>query len=105
MRSFWPPADAAQADYESAACSRAGRHCRWPTPSQPVSPGAAWPRSIARPVADPIFVAVLRGRRPGRPWSPYADPRLEALGRRRSGLLLAKTPTRTETINEWRLAR
>jgi hypothetical protein len=42
---------------------------------------------IASPSADPVFVAVLFGaRRPG--WTPYGDPRLEALAAG-YGLLLA----------------
>jgi hypothetical protein len=33
---------------------------------------------IARPVADPVFVAILRGA-PRPAWTPHLDPRLEAL--------------------------
>jgi hypothetical protein len=77
MRSFWPPAEAAQADYERLrAAVLAGT----------VPIGAAVERFardglvglITRPVADPEFVAVISGaRRPA--WTPHRDPRLEVL--------------------------
>jgi hypothetical protein len=77
VRSFWPPADAAQVDYERLrAAVLAG--CPLADPA-----GARFARSgvaalVLRPVAGPIFVAVLVGAsRPA--WSPCADPRLEAL--------------------------
>jgi hypothetical protein len=78
MRRFWPVAEPAQADYErlrDAVVSSgalpdelaAARFCRR---------GLAG--LIAWPVAEPIFVAALAGaQRPA--WTPYGDPRLEAL--------------------------
>jgi hypothetical protein len=91
MRAFWPPAEGAQADYEAlrtavlagtplvgAAASRFGRG------------GLA--DLIARPVAEPVFVALLSGaRRPA--WTPYCDPRLEALV---AGLGLVLTAAATD---------
>ena len=35
-------------------------------------------RAHRPPVAEPVFVAVLRGA-PRDPWTPHSDPRLEAL--------------------------
>lgn len=77
MRSFWPPAEAAQADYEAL---RAGVLAG--TPRVDVT-AARFARGgllvlIARPASEPVFVALVRGaRRPA--WSPHADPRLGAL--------------------------
>jgi hypothetical protein len=77
-RAFWPPAEAAQADYEMlrAHLLQAG-----------VLPGglAAGRFSrrglaglIAWPAAEPVFRAELSGA--GRPpWTPHADPREQAL--------------------------
>lgn len=77
MRQFWPPAEGAQADYEmlraavltgtALADSAAARFSRG---------GLA--ALIARPMADPVFVAIVEGA-PRPPWTPHADPRLEAL--------------------------
>ncbi len=77
MRVFWPPAEAAQADYEALraavlagtplADTRAVRFAR-----------AGLVGLMARPVSEPVFVASLHGA--GRPpWAPHADPRLDAL--------------------------
>jgi hypothetical protein len=77
VRSFWPVAEASQADYEAVreavlagaqALTLASRRfeCR----------GLAG--LIAWPVAEPVFSAQLAGAiRPA--WTPHADPRLEAL--------------------------
>jgi hypothetical protein len=76
-RTFWPIAEAAQADYEQLrAAVLAG------TPA--VGRAAArferdglW-GLIARPQARPLFVAgVVGAARPA--WSPHVDPRLVAL--------------------------
>jgi hypothetical protein len=77
MRSLWPPAEAAQADYEAlrdaALCGTvladavAARFARG---------GLA--ALIARPAADPVFVAALLGA-PRPAWSVHADPRTDAL--------------------------
>jgi hypothetical protein len=77
VRVFWPPAEAAQADYEALrtavlagtplADARAGRFAR-----------AGLLGLMASPVSEPVFVASLHGA--GRPpWAPHADPRLDAL--------------------------
>ncbi len=77
MRVFWPPAEAAQADYEALraavlvgtplADARALRFAR-----------AGLVGLLDRPVSEPVFVACLHGA--GRPpWTPQADPRLDAL--------------------------
>ncbi len=78
MSRFWPIAEAAQADYERLrdAVLASGR-----LPDDLAS--ARFRRRgmtglIAWPTAEPIFVAGLTGAtRPA--WSPYADPRVEAL--------------------------
>jgi hypothetical protein len=75
---FWPVSEAAQADYENlrrqvlatgalSDCLAAARFAR-----------RGLPGLIAWPVTEPIFRAELVGAaRP--PWSPYHDPRLDAL--------------------------
>jgi len=77
-RSFWPPAEAAQVDYEALRVH--------------VLHGGALPDDLAAarfarrglagliawPVSEPVFVAALVGAvRPT--WSPYADQRVTAL--------------------------
>jgi hypothetical protein len=77
-RSFWPPAEAAQIDYETLR-AHVLEHDRLPDDLA----AARFARRglaglITWPVSDPVFVAELLGAsRPG--WSPHADPRLEAL--------------------------
>lgn len=87
-RCFWPVGEAAQADYESLreavllgqplqslAAARFGRR------------GLAG--LIAWPVAEPVYTAVMVGAARAR-WSPYTDPRLDALA---AGYeLLLRTP-------------
>jgi hypothetical protein len=77
MSKRWPAVEAAQADYETlreaavrgtplvgAAAARFER--------------AGLAALIIRPLALPVFSAVITGAaRP--PWSPYADPRSEAI--------------------------
>ena len=77
MRAFWPVSEAAQADYEALrALALAGEGL----------PGVAARRFERRglvglitwPRTDPLFTAAVAGAaRP--PWTPHADPRLEAL--------------------------
>ena len=77
-RRFWPVGEAAQADYEALR-------------AQVLATGAASDNLIAArfarrglsgliawPSAEPVFDAALRGA-PRPPWSPHADPRLDAL--------------------------
>lgn len=77
-RRFWPAGEAAQADYEALRAHVLA------TGAPPDSLAAArfarrgLPGLIAWPTAEPVFDAALLGaRRP--PWSPHADPRLDAL--------------------------
>ena len=77
-RRFWPAGEAAQADYESLRAQVLA------SGAPPDSLAAArFDRRgvaglIAWPAAEPVFDAALRGAaRP--PWSPHADPRLDAL--------------------------
>ena len=77
MRAFWPAGEAAQADYETLRAAAladdvsdsmiAARFAR-----RGVAGLLAWPAS------EPVFAArVLGAARP--PWTPGADPRLDAL--------------------------
>jgi hypothetical protein len=77
-RVFWPPGEAAQADYEML------RSCVLQDAWLPAGPAAArFARRglaglIAWPAAEPVFRAELAGAaRP--PWTPGADPREQAL--------------------------
>jgi len=75
---FWPPAEGAQADYERLreAVLATGRLPDDLTSARFRRRGVAG--LIAWPAAEPVFVAeVVGAARP--PWSPYADPRVEAL--------------------------
>jgi hypothetical protein len=77
-RVFWPPAEAAQADYEML------RARVLETGSPPAGPAAArFARRglaglIAWPAAGPAFRAELTSA-PRPPWTPHADPREQAL--------------------------
>jgi hypothetical protein len=77
-RSFWPPTEAAQVDYE-ALRAHLLEHDRLPDDLA----AARFARRglaglITWPVSGPIFVAELVGAsRPA--WSPHADPRLDVL--------------------------
>jgi hypothetical protein len=99
-RRFWPVGEAAQADYEALR-------------AQALATGAAadslvaarfarrgLPGLIAWPSAEPVFDAALLGAsRP--PWTPHADPRLDALAAGFALLLNAgrDTPTvPTDTV-------
>lgn len=77
MRVFWPPAEAAQADYEALrAAVLAGTPLADARAVRFARVGLAG--LMARPVSEPVFVASLHGA--GRPpWTPHADPRLDAL--------------------------
>lgn len=77
MRSFWPAAEAAQSDYEVLReAALAGGQVLTMAAGRFERRGLAG--LIAWPAAEPIFVARLAGAiRP--PWTPHADPRLDAL--------------------------
>jgi len=78
-RRFWPPAEVAQVDYERLrAAALAGTPLLGPTAACVARRGLAglltWPAADQ----DGGFTAVIcGGRRPA--WTPYADPRLDAL--------------------------
>jgi hypothetical protein len=77
-RVFWPPAEAAQADYEMlrACVLEAGRLPAGLAAARFARRGLAG--LIAWPAAEPVFRARLAGAaRP--PWTPDADPREQAL--------------------------
>ena len=90
MRKFWPPAEPAQADYEALrAAALAG------TPAARFARGGL-AALIARPVADPVFVATLRGA-PRAAWTPHLDPRVDALA---AGYALLFAETDEESIQQ-----
>ena len=95
MRKFWPPADAAQADYERLrAAVLAGAPAADAAAVRFARGGLA--ALVARPGADPVFVAILRGAsRPA--WTPHADPRLEALA---AGYVLLLADADEESIKQ-----
>lgn len=83
MRIFWPPAEAAQADYERLrAAALAGTALTDVTELRFARGGLS--ALIARPVSPPNLVATVHGAL-RRPWSAQADPRLDALA---AGFLL-----------------
>ena len=103
-RSFWPVAEAAQSDYESLRShlltvgalpdsSAAARFSR-----RGLAGLIAWPTS--EPVFQADLVASLRPK-----WTPYADPRVDALAAGFALLLdLADTATHDTTLIDLRRA-
>lgn len=76
-RRFWPIGEAAQADYEvlrEAVLS--GEPMQSLTAARFARRGLAG--LIAWPEAEPVYTATIVGATRA-PWTPYADPRLEAL--------------------------
>lgn len=76
-RRFWPIGEAAQEDYEvlrEAVLSGEARQSL--TAARFGRRGLAG--LIAWPVAEPVYTAVVVGAERA-PWTPYADPRLDAL--------------------------
>lgn len=96
-RSFWPPVEAAQVDYE-ALRAHLLEHDRLPDDLA----AARFARRglaglITWPVSEPIFVPELVGAsRPA--WSPYADPRIDALAAGYQFLLDAATARQAAPI-------
>jgi hypothetical protein len=96
-RSFWPPVEPAQIDYETLRAHLL-KHDRLPDDLA----AARFARRglaglISWPVSDPVFLAELRGAlRPA--WSPHADPRLEALAAGYQFLLDAAAALRTPSV-------
>jgi hypothetical protein len=77
-RSFWPPLQAAQVDYETLR-THVCEHLRLP---QGLAAARFTRRGlaglIAWPAAEPVFVAeLLAAARPA--WTPHEDPRVAAL--------------------------
>lgn len=95
MRAFWPSAEAAQADYEALRAAVLADE----TPESLAA--ARFARRglaglIAWPVSEPVFVArVVGAARP--PWTPRADPRLDALA---AGYDLLVTPVTIAELME-----
>ena len=78
VRSFWPPAEASQVDYETlrAHLLEDGRLPDGLAAVRFARRGVAG--LIGWPAAEPVFVAELFGAaRPA--WTPHADPRLSVL--------------------------
>lgn len=77
MKRFWPVGEAAQADYETLrAAVLAGVPLCGPAAAR-FGRGGLW-GLIRRPATEPAFLATLAGAL-RLPWSPHADPRLDAL--------------------------
>jgi hypothetical protein len=76
---FWPPAEAAQVDYERLrAAALAGTPLLGPTATCVARRGLAGLLTWPGVEQDGEFTAaVCGGRRPA--WTPYADPRLDVL--------------------------
>jgi hypothetical protein len=95
-RRFWPAGEAAQAEYETlrAHVLATGTPPETLVAARFVRRGL--PGLIAWPTAEPIFEAtLLGGRRP--PWTPHADPRLDALA---AGFaLLLRAPADATALN------
>ena len=77
-RSFWPPVEAAQVDYETLRAQTLE-----PRGAPQGLAAARFARRglaglIAWPSAEPVFAAELLGA-PRPPWTPHHDPRLDAL--------------------------
>jgi hypothetical protein len=102
-RSFWPPAEAAQVDYETLR-AHVCEHCGLPE-------GLAAARFarrglaglIAWPSAEPVFVAeLLAATRPA--WTPHDDPRVAALAAGYEFLLdLEASRDRRTVVSVWGL--
>jgi hypothetical protein len=99
MRAFWPPGEAAQADYERL---RAGALA-----ATPVADVAAlrFARGgvvalLTGPGSEPVFVGVVVGA-PRPAWSAHGDPRLEALAAGYGLLLDAAEQTAPAGAVQW----
>ena len=102
-RSFWPPAEAAQIDYETLRAQVCG-----PTGLPEGLAAARFARRglaglIAWPSAEPVFVAELVGAaRPA--WTPHEDPRVAALAAGYEFLLdLEASRDRRTVLSVWGL--
>ncbi len=78
MRSFWPPIEAAQADYEALRRVALGGG-RSITAAASRFERIGLVGLILRPVSEPDFSATVIGAsRPS--WTPYRDPRQDVIG-------------------------
>jgi hypothetical protein len=85
VRAFWPPAEAAQADYERLrAAALAGTAVADAAALRFARGGLVV--LLAGPSREPVFLGVVTGA-PRPRWSAHGDPRLDAL-RAGYGLLL-----------------
>jgi hypothetical protein len=76
-RCFWPIGEAAQADYEVLrGAVLSGEPMQSLTAARFARRGLAG--LIAWPAAEPVYTAAIIGAERAR-WTPYADPRLDAL--------------------------
>jgi hypothetical protein len=78
-RSFWPPSEAAQVDYETLRAQTLDDA----EPPEGLTAARFYRRGlaglIAWPAAEPVFLPEMVGaQRP--PWTPHLDPRVSALG-------------------------
>jgi hypothetical protein len=98
MRPFWPASEPGQADYETLRqAALADRLVCDVTAGRFERAGLAG--LIVRPAARPVFRAGLRGAaRPA--WTPYGDPRLEALAAGYE-LLLGEADRRSSLDQGW----
>ncbi len=80
MRSFWPPAEPAQADYEALrAAALAGTPPVGPAAARFSRGGLAALIAAPHPWAEPVFIAVVTGA-PRLPWTAARrSPRTAAL--------------------------
>jgi hypothetical protein len=79
VRSFWPPAEPAQADYEALrAAALAGTASVGPAADRFSRGGLAALIAAPHLWAEPVFSAVVTGA-PRLPWTAHADPRTAAL--------------------------
>jgi hypothetical protein len=98
MKAFWPPAEAAQVDYEELrAAALEGQLPASVAAARFLRRGLAG--LIAWPVSEPAFLArLVPAARPV--WSPHTDPRTEALAATYGLLLAAADEDRLESWSE-----
>jgi hypothetical protein len=79
VRSFWPPAEPAQADYEALRAAMLDGTPRADAAAARFSRcGLAALIAAPHPRAEPVFTAVVTGA-PRLPWTAHADPRAATL--------------------------
>ena len=89
---FWPVGESAQAHYETLReAVLHGEPLQTLTAARFARRGLAG--LIAWPGAEPVYVATVQGARRA-PWTPYADPRLNALAAAYEFILRLRTEHR-----------